>query len=102
MKTSKELIGILTASMSIVCLLSLAAWSLYGAFHVAQDPVKPVMTGAPVAPASDVPAGTDVLQELQRRVARLEKSQNVPETIARVASSSVALIVGEYIWLDRT
>ena len=42
------------------------------------------------------------VQEQAERLRRLEESQHMPETIFRKASASVGLIVGDYIWTDRT
>src|SRR5205085_12367314 len=44
----------------------------------------------------------DAQVELEKRVERLELEQKMPQNVARAASSSVALIIGEYIWTDRT
>ena len=42
------------------------------------------------------------IQEQAERLRRLEEMQRMPETIFRQASASVGLIVGDYIWTDRT
>src|SRR5439155_2572998 len=40
-------------------------------------------------------------QKLENRLAALEREEMMPQRIAREASFSVALVIGEYIWTDR-
>jgi hypothetical protein len=42
------------------------------------------------------------VQEQAERLRQVEESQHMPETIFREASASVGLIIGDYIWTDRT
>src|SRR5207244_12306428 len=52
--------------------------------------------------ATSDPSWKQVAQMLEERLRRLEQAQAMPQSVARQASSSVALVVGEYIWTDRT
>src|SRR3989441_727960 len=97
----------------IVGLLGVAGWSVYagrkivGELALSQQaaaldhtylrPDEPV----PAASAALDPSWKEAAQKLEQRLRRLEQAQSMPQSVAREASSSVALVVGEYIWTDR-
>src|SRR6266850_4202719 len=59
-------------------------------------------SGQPESPSPALAALEKQVQEQAERLRQIEESQHMPETIFREASASVGLIVGEYIWTDRT
>jgi len=114
LKIVRDSIGFIITAILIVALLGAAGWSVYAGRKVVGElaapdhnealeasrlkPNEPTLT---TSPTSD-PSGNQALQRLEERLRRLEKAQSMPQSVARRASSSIALLVGEYIWTDRT
>src|SRR5881396_2235380 len=98
----------------IVGLLGVAGWSVYAGRKVVGELVLSHQAAAldnpylrpdeplPASRAASDPSWKEAAQKLEERLRRLEQAQAMPQSVARQASSSVALVVGEYIWTDRT
>ena len=94
----------------IVGLLGVAAWSVYAGRKIVGELALSQQAAAldnkysrpdeavPAASAALDPSWKGVAQKLEQRLRRLEQAQGMPQSVAREASSSVALMVGEYIW----
>ncbi len=104
MKIIRESIGFIVAAMLIVGMLGLAGWSVYaGRKAVEEFTVRP-QAESPVA-AAPIPEDTTwklTAESLEQRLRRLEQSQNMPQNVARGSAASVALVIGEYVWTDRS
>ena len=108
MKTIRESIGFLVAVMAVVGLLGVAGWSVYAALTEPQEMPPAVARSGLKPPAKEqateqtgiMPA--KIGEELEKRVERLERELKMTENAAKEASTSVALVVGEYIWTDKT
>jgi hypothetical protein len=103
MKNIRESIGLMAVAMFIVVLMGLAGWNVFAGWKAVEQgvekPQKPAIEeSVQKPPAADSSAGQ--LKDLQRRLEQIEQEQKMTETAAKHASSSVALIVGEYIWTD--
>ena len=97
----------------IVGLLGVAGWSVYAGRKIVGELALSQQAAAldnkysrpdeavPAASAALDPSWKGVAQKLEQRLRRLEQAQGMPQSVAREASSSVALMVGEYIWTDR-
>src|SRR5437667_9606372 len=97
----------------IVGLLGVAAWSVYAGRKIVGELALSQQAAAldnkysrpdeavPAASAALDPSWKGVAPKLEQRLRRLEQAQGMPQSVAREASSSVALMVGEYIWTDR-
>ncbi len=109
MTAIRESIGLVVVGLLIVGLLGLAGFSFYGLLHaeeVSYAPAKTLATtdGGEASLARSETENSDwkkAAQKLENRLALLEREARMPERIARDASSSVALVIGEYIWTDR-
>jgi hypothetical protein len=115
MKILRDSIGFIFAAMLIVGLLGLAGWagwSVYAAHRAVEELTvhpqagqpEPVIAEPPVAPppASEDGSWKLTAEQLEQRLRRLEQSQNMPQNVARGSASSVALVIGEYVWTDRS
>jgi hypothetical protein len=94
MKTIRESIGFVVAVMAVLGFTGTAGWSVYAA--LTEQEAAPAATGR-----KPVVSGNKQ-QELENRIERLEQEQKMTENAAKEVSSSVALVIGEYIWTDRT
>jgi Trypsin-like peptidase domain len=111
MRILGDSIGFIVAAVLILGLLGLAAWSVYAArkaveeLTVHQRPTPFEKHELINRPASGRPSEDQswkqVARNLEQRLNRLEQAQKMPQNIARDAASSVALVIGEYIWTDR-
>src|SRR6266850_1083467 len=72
-------------------------WTAWG-----RGPEKTQASWQPESSSQTLIALEKQVQEQAERLRQIEESQHMPETIFREASASVGLIVGEYIWTDRT
>lgn len=85
MKTIRESIGFVVAVGAVLAFIVAVGWSVYA------------------APAGQKPVLSEKKQEeLEERIGRLEQEQKMTENAAKDVSSSVALVIGEYIWTDRS
>jgi len=124
----RDSIGFIVVALLIVGLLGLAGWSVYAGRKVVEELTgvqHPILNALNPADALENRLSSDSLeltisrpattsgplpedrswkqiaQNLDQRLRRLEQAQNMPQTVAREAASSVALVIGEYIWTDR-
>jgi len=110
----RDSIGFIIAATLIVGLLGAAGWSVYAGRKVVgglaasahpaalEDKLLNTSESTLGTSATSDPSWKQVAQMLEERLRRLEQAQAMPQSVARQASSSVALVVGEYIWTDRT
>ena len=109
----RDSIGFVVMAILIVGLLGVAGWSVYAGRKVVGELVLSHQAAAldnpylrpdeplPASRAASDPSWKEAAQKLEQRLRRLEQAQSMPQSVAREASSSVALVVGEYIWTDR-
>lgn len=91
------------AASSIVGLLVLATWSVHASHHLVEEMKAPQAGASSVTEESAADSNwKQTLADLEKRVDLLERAQKMPELIAREGASSVALVIGEYIWTDRS
>src|SRR5262249_51754088 len=106
-----------TAYITACVFLIIAAWRVESSRNrqwVAAQPVT-VSAGDPVPPppaASPVPAVETSpdsgklailerqVEEQRKLIQELEEAQNMPERITEESAAGVALVVGEYLWMD--
>jgi hypothetical protein len=114
MRIIRDSIGFIIAATLIVGLLGLAGWSVYAGRKVVEE-LTVYQQPAPLedhqlfsgstSGTSSVPedhSWKQAAQNLEQRLHRLEQAQKMPQNVAREAAPSVALVIGEYIWTDRT
>src|SRR5207249_10948374 len=113
MRMLRDSMGFIVVAILIVGLLGVAAWSVYAGRKIVGELALSQQAAAldnkysrpdqavPAASAALDPSWKGVAQKLEQRLRRLEQAQGMPQSVAREASSSVALMVGEYIWTDR-
>ena len=109
MKILRDSIGLIVAGMLIVGMLGLAGWSVYAGHKAVEESTvrqqaEPLVAESPVAaaPAPEDESWKLTAEHLEQRLRRLEQSQNMPQNVARGSASSVALVIGEYVWTDRS
>src|SRR5436309_12758493 len=94
-------------------MLGVAGWSVYAGHGAVEEAtfsqqaeplvaVSPVARSPVAAPASEDESWKLAAEHLEQRLRRLEQSQNMPQNVARGSASSVALVIGEYVWTDRS
>src|SRR5437773_11432673 len=96
----------------IVGLLGVAAWSVYAGRNIVGELALSQQAAAldntylrpdeplPASRAASDPSWKEAAQKLEQRLRRLEQAQSLPQSVAREASSSVALVAGADTWTD--